>query len=98
MRVDNLLGVEGTFYAGEVPGTVCFVPASMVSEGQLDRARYVADGWTSLNIRAQPSEPRLGSHLFPDLKKPVSAAAVGTIRRRLEKLSNHAASAHQISL
>jgi hypothetical protein len=81
----NVLGFEGAFFAGEVPGTICFVPASMLLGGQLDRAAYVAQEWASLNIHAQRPELRLGSHLFPDLKQPMSAAASISVKNQLEK-------------
>ena len=65
-----VLGVVGRFFEGEIPGTVCFVPNSLASRRKLDECQYLLQGWASLNIKAQPVELRIGSHLFPDLTKP----------------------------
>jgi hypothetical protein len=93
IHTESVLDVEGAFFSGDVPGTVCFVPTSMLSAGQLDRATYVAEGWASLNIHAQPPELRLGSHLFPDLKKPVTQSAAQETKTRLQRLRPQAVGA-----
>ncbi|HYG35913.1 MAG TPA: hypothetical protein VEC99_14070 [Clostridia bacterium] len=83
----RILGVEGNFYQGEVPDTICFVPFSLIISGKLDEANYVLLGWASLNLKAQPLERRLGSHLFPDLKKPiVDLSRCEAIREEIERL------------
>jgi hypothetical protein len=82
-----VLGMPGRFYGGEIPDTICFVPLALVEKAQLNRAMYVAGEWASLNIKAQPINRRLGSHLFPDLKKPVAdLARCEPIRLALERL------------
>jgi hypothetical protein len=70
MKTLSVLGSEGYFYEGEFSGTICFVPASAIQAGRLNEALYVAQGWASLNIKAQKPRGGVGSHLFPDLDKP----------------------------
>jgi hypothetical protein len=82
---------EGSDIHQEMPGlapdTICFVPLALVEKAQLDRAKYVAGEWASLNIKAQPLNRRLGSHLFPDLRKPVAdLARCEPTRLALERL------------
>ena len=83
----SVLGQEGCFFEGEIPGSVCFVPLSVIREGKLDEARYVEEGWASLNIKAQSPRAGIGSHLFPDLAQPcLNAHACALHRTRLEAL------------
>jgi hypothetical protein len=90
----SVFGVPGGFYEGEFPGTICFVPAALISAGQLDQPRYVLDGWASLNIKAQPLDRRLGSHLFPDLTKPVAdPQRCAETKHELERLRPRAVAA-----
>lgn len=76
IRLFTLLDTVGAFFEGEIPGTVCFVPNSLVNGGKLDEGQYMLQGWASLNIKAQPRDLRVGSHLFPDLKRPCNNQAV----------------------
>jgi hypothetical protein len=64
----------GRFFKGEISGTVCFVPDSCVIRGRLNAGRYIVQGWASFNRKANPSG--FGSHLFPDLGKPLASVAV----------------------
>lgn len=76
MKIDStVLDTVGSFFEGQIPRTVCFVPSSLISGGKLDEGQYVLQGWASLNIKAQPRDLRVGSHLFPDLKKPCNNQA-----------------------
>jgi hypothetical protein len=83
----KVLGVEGYCYEGELRGTICFVPLTMVRAGRLDDGQYVLQGWASLNIKAQKPRGGIGSHLFPDLSKPY-ADPVGCerLKARIEQL------------
>ena len=83
----NVLGTEGGFYEGTFKGTLCFVPHSLIRNGQLDEGRYVAQGWASLNIKAQQPRGGIGSHLFPNLSKPVSdAERCERLKTRIDEL------------
>lgn len=64
----RVFDVPGNLYEGQIPGTACFVPDSLVKRGKLNEGQYVSQGWATLNIKAQPLGA--GSHLFPDLSKP----------------------------
>ena len=50
------------------PTLLCFVPESLVL--QWDEPTYLDDKWGVINARANPHA--LGSHVLPDLTKPVS--------------------------
>jgi hypothetical protein len=92
--VTSIFGVPGRFFEGEFPDTVCFVPQALVASGHLDQAKYVLEGWASLNIKAQPLNRRLGSHLFPNLKQPVADPRRYTdFKHKLERLRPHAVAA-----
>lgn len=70
----SLFGVTGSFFEGQIPDTICFVPDSLVKEGLLDEGLYVVQGWAALNIKAQPFG--IGSHMFPNLMKPIEDEAL----------------------
>ena len=94
ISITSVFGVPGRFYEGEFPGTICFVPLALVASGQLDQPKYVLEGWASLNIKAQPLHRRLGSHLFPDLKKPVAdPGRCAETKHELERLRPRAVAA-----
>jgi hypothetical protein len=40
----NVLGQDGCFFEGEVPGSVCFVPLTAIKEGKLDEGGYNKGG------------------------------------------------------
>ena len=94
MKTLSVLGSEGYFYEGEFSGTICFVPASAIQAGRLNEALYVAQGWASLNIKAQKPRGGVGSHLFPDLDKPcIDTARCEHINSRIEQLQSQPISA-----
>jgi hypothetical protein len=76
IKMFTVLEVVGQFYEGDVPGTVCFVPNNLIRGNKLDEGPYVLEGWASLNIKAQPEDMGIGSHLFPDLQKPYANQSV----------------------
>ena len=83
----SVLGQEGNFFEGEIPGSVCFVPLTVIKDGKLDEGRYVQQGWASLNIKAQSPRSGVGSHLFPDMQMPCSDAdACSRLKIQLEAL------------
>jgi hypothetical protein len=87
IKTFSVLGSEGYFYEGEFSGTICFVPVSAIQAGRLNEALYVAQGWASLNIKAQKPRGGVGSHLFPDLDKPCTdTARCEHIKSRIEQL------------
>ena len=86
LRTETVLGVEGVFYSGEIPDTACFVPISMIHDGQLDKPNYVAQGWAALNNEAQPPELRMGSHMFPELRQPADPSIAAAVRTRLQRM------------
>ena len=93
-QTQSVLGQEGYFFEGEIPGSVCFVPVTAIRAGKLDEGRYVQQGWASLNIKAQSPRTGIGSHLFPDMSKPCSDAnACSCLKARLEALRPQAISA-----
>jgi hypothetical protein len=69
-KTHNVLGTEGSFYDGEIPGTICFVPAELLQAGLLEKERYVLDGWASLNMKAQKPFVCAVRYLFPDPAHP----------------------------
>jgi hypothetical protein len=83
----SVLDTSGKFFEGEIPGTVCFVPDSLVTEGRLDQGHYVLQGWASLNIKAQTEHLGIGSHLFPNLCKPFNDKIIcDKIKARMTQL------------
>jgi hypothetical protein len=37
----TVISVNGTFYDGEFPDTLCFVPSALIQGGPLDEGQYV---------------------------------------------------------
>ena len=50
--------------------TYCFVPEEFFHENGLAKRRYLASRWPSINCTANPFG--IGSHIIPNLDKPVS--------------------------
>lgn len=50
--------------------TYAFVPEEFFGETGLDRCRYLASRWPSINCAANPLA--IGSHVIPDPARPVS--------------------------
>jgi hypothetical protein len=50
--------------------TYCFVPEEHFSETGLEKSRYLASRWPSINSGANPHA--IGSHVVPDPQLPVS--------------------------
>ena len=48
----------------------CFVPEEFFQETAIDKTRYLASRWPSINCSANPNG--LGSHVLPDPEKPVT--------------------------
>ena len=61
-------GERGWLFEGELPGTVCFVPARFFSaEGVFDEAAYAGSLWSRANLGALPEDQGIGSQAFPEL-------------------------------
>lgn len=59
---------QDSFKPDEEKG-ICFVPESLIEGEELNRAAYLEIGWARTNCGSQPQGQ--GSHMFPDMKKPV---------------------------
>jgi len=68
--------VKGQFFweksPFENPG-ICFVPEHIIRENHtFDELEYIREEWARTNCSAQPEGE--GSHMFPDMEKPVLEA------------------------
>ena len=50
--------------------TYCFVPEDFFGEHGMEKSRYLASRWPSINCGANPLA--VGSHVIPDPQNPVS--------------------------
>lgn len=48
---------------------ICFIPEFLIEGGELDTNAYLDTGWARTSCGSQPQG--CGSHMFPDMKKPV---------------------------
>jgi hypothetical protein len=48
----------------------CWVPEEFLGENGLDKSRYLASRWPSINCSANPLA--VGSHVIPDTLRPVN--------------------------
>ena len=61
-------GERGWLFEGELPGTVCFVPARFLSpEGDFDQIAYAGSVWSRANLGALPDDLGIGSQAFPEV-------------------------------
>lgn len=71
--ITNQLG--GVYHAAQHPDLqqtrpcYCFIPESFFEETGFQKSRYLVSRWPSINCSANPLA--VGSHVLPDLKKPV---------------------------
>lgn len=54
----------------EVRPLYAFVPNNLIKNGKLDIDEYSSKRWDSINCGA--NQEAIGSHLFPDISKPVN--------------------------
>lgn len=50
--------------------TYCWIPEEFFGENGFNKSRFLVSRWPSINCSANPLA--VGSHVIPDLKKPVS--------------------------
>lgn len=68
-----------------------FVPNDIIKEGKLDIVAYSSKRWDSINCGA--NQEAIGSHLFPNLSKPIKQSEVisnpdiNSFLKRLKKLT-----------
>lgn len=68
-----------------------FVPNDVIKEGKLDIVSYSSKRWDSINCGA--NQEAVGSHVFPDISKPIKQSEVITnpnianFLKRLKKLT-----------
>jgi len=59
----------GWLFEGELPGTLCFVPARFLDDaGVFDEVAYAGSFWSGANLGALPEELGIGSQLFPAIE------------------------------
>ncbi len=85
--------IPGTFFEGaahpdlqEVHPLYTFIPKTLLRNGQLDEKKYVQSHWAAINCAAN-SQKAIGSHLFPDLSKPLDKKNID--KDFLEKLKTY---------
>ena len=84
---------KGTFFQGsahpdlqEVHPLYTFIPKTLLTNGHLDEKKYVQSHWAAINCAAN-SQKAIGSHLFPDLSKPIEEKNIP--KEFLEKLKTY---------
>jgi hypothetical protein len=89
-------GRVGCLFRAQLPANFCFVPLDQLVQGpegkiEISELAYVQEGWSTQNMRWADSESD-GSHLYPDLGRPVDdleAPAVQEFLRRISSRTRH---------
>jgi len=70
--------MKGRFFEGlahpdvqNINPTYTFIPSDLIKNGLLDETKYVQSHWAAINCAAN-WEKGIGSHLFPNLEKPLA--------------------------
>jgi hypothetical protein len=68
----------------QIKPTFAFVPLELLDGDKLDREKYTAQRWDSINCGANTNS--VGSHVFPDLNRPAKKEEYGKFLTEVKRL------------
>lgn len=69
-RIGRVYHAAGNSFLQKCRPVYCWVPEEFLGENGLDKSRYLASRWPSINCSANPLA--VGSHVIPDTDSPVN--------------------------